>query len=133
MTITISNALAATFAADVISALGANAPCEIYTGSKPADPSVAPNGTTQILLGTLTCASTPGTYAARRLTFNAITQDSVADNGGTAAWARFRTTGGVGVIDVDIGAVGGSAFMQINNPVILAGGPIAINSCYIDF
>ena len=110
---------------------GGAATVQIYTGTKPADPSTAI--TSQVLLGTCTCSTTAGTFSGRRFTFNAITQDSDADNGGTATWARFLDGAGTGVLDVDITTTGGGGFMQMNNTTITVGGPISITSCYIDF
>lgn len=110
---------------------GGAATVQIYTGTKPADPSEAI--TTQVLLGTLTCSPTAGTFSGRRFTFNPITQDSAADASGTATWARFLDGAGTGVLDVDITTTWGGGFMQMNNTAITAGGPISITSCYIDF
>lgn len=110
-----------------------NATLELYTGSKPGDTTVAPNGTTQRLLGTMTCSPTVGVAAAGELTFNPITQDSAADDNGTATWGRFRDGDGVAVIDVDAGVIGSTAFLQLNTTNIIAGGPIAVTSCVIRF
>ena len=133
MQITISDTLCNDFADDLNTRLNAGgaATCEIYTGTKPAKPDTAV--TTQILLGTCTCSATAGTFANRRFTFNAITQDSAADASGTATWARFKSGAGTPVLDVDISTTGGGGFMQMNNTAITAGGPISITSCYVDF
>ena len=133
MQITPSDALCSDFADDLNTRLNAGgaATCEIYTGTKPTKPDTAV--TTQTLLGTCTCSATAGTYANRRFTFNAITQDSSADASGTATWARFLDGAGTGVLDVDVTTTGGGGFMQMNNAAITAGGPISITSCYIDF
>lgn len=132
MQITPSDALCSDFADDLNTRLNAGgaATCEVYTGTKPTKPDTAV--TTQTLLGTCTCSATAGTYANRRFTFNAITQDAAADASGTATWARFKS-GSSPVLDVDITTTGGGGFMQMNNTAITAGGPISITSCYIDF
>ena len=133
MQITPSDTLCSDFADDLNTRLNAGgaATVEIYTGTKPAKPDTAI--TTQTLLGTCTCSATAGTYANRRFTFNAITQDSAADDSGTATWARFKSGAGTAVLDVDITTTGGGGFMQMNNTAITAGGPISITSCYVDF
>lgn len=133
MQITPSDALCNDFADDLNARLndGGAATCEIYTGTKPAKPDTAI--TSQVLLGTCTCSATAGTFANRRFTFNTITQDGAADNGGTATWARFKSGAGTPVLDVDITTTGGGGFMQMNNTTITVGGPISITSCYIDF
>ena len=90
MQITPSATLCSDFATALNTRLnnGGAATVEIYTGTKPADPSAAI--TSQVLLGTCTCSATAGTFSGRRFTFNAITQDSAADASGTATWARFQ-------------------------------------------
>ena len=133
MQITPSDTLCSDFADDLNTRLNAGgaATVEIYTGTKPATPDTAI--TSQVLLGTCTCSATAGTYANRRFTFNAITQDSAADASGTATWARFLDGAGTGVLDVDVTTTGGGGFMQMNNTAITIGGPISIASCYVDF
>ena len=133
MQITPSDTLCSDFADDLNTRLNAGgaATVEVYTGTKPTKPDTAI--TTQTLLGTCTCSATAGTYANRRFTFNAITQDSAADASGTATWARFLDGAGTGVLDVDVTTTGGGGFMQMNNTAITAGGPISITSCYVDF
>ena len=133
MQITPSDALCSDFADDLNTRLNAGgaATAEVYTGTKPATPDTAI--TSQVLLGTCTCSATAGTYANRRYTFNAITQDSAADASGTATWTRFKSGAGTAVLDVDVTTTGGGGFMQMNNTAITAGGPISIASCYVDF
>lgn len=133
MQITPSATLCSDFATALNTRLnnGGAATVQIYTGTKPADPGAAI--TSQVLLGTCTCTATAGTYANRRFTFNAITQDGAADASGTATWARFLDGAGTGVLDVDVTTTGGGGFMRMNNTTITAGGPISITSCYVDF
>jgi len=134
MNIVPSDALAADFGAATLARLNAGsgpAKFRVYTGVQPAKPDVAI--TSQVLLGTLTCSDPAGTFSGRRLTFGAITQDSAADNGGTATWGRVFDSDDNPVEDVDVGVTGGSAFAQLNNVLIVVGGPISVSSCYIDF
>lgn len=102
---------------------------KIYTAPKPADPTTAI--TTQVLLGTLTLSDPAGTVSAGAWTFGAITQDSAADNTGTAAWARISDSTGVGVIDIDISTVGGTGFGQMNTTAVVKDGPITAPSVVI--
>ena len=132
--ITPNNALRNTMANDWLTALqagGGNATIKLYTGTKPSGPDTTV--TTQKLLGTLTCSSTPGVVSSGVLTFNAITQDSSADETGTATWARAATSGGVAVFDVDVSDTTGSAYLKLNTTSIIAGGPIFISSFIINF
>lgn len=104
-----------------------------FSGSKPASPSVAPNGTTQILLGTCTCAATAAVVTGATMTFNTITGDTSADNTGTATWARVFNGDGVGVIDVDVSDTTGSAFLKMNSTAVVATGPLSITTFVINF
>lgn len=131
-TITVTPTLGATMLTDIKTALDAGsgpAVVKLYTGTKPTDPTVAI--TSQVLLGTLTCSDPCGTVSGKTFTFSAITQDSAADNTGTATWARFLDSASNGVVDVDAGVTGSSAFFQMNTTSIIAGGPISCSACAI--
>lgn len=98
-----------------------------YNAPMPATPDTAI--TTQTLLGTLTFSdpSAPAA-AAGTSTYSAITEDAVADNTGTAAWARIVDSAGVVVHDVDVGGPASGAFIELNTTSIVAGGPIEITA-----
>lgn len=98
----------------------------IYTAPMPADTTVGI--TSQILLGTCVCSDPCGTSSGGTLTHSAITQDSAADNSGTAAWARGTDSAGNVVKDHDITIVGGGGALQMVSTTIVAGGPIAFTS-----
>lgn len=109
---------------------------QIYTGVKPSGPDVAI--TTQVLLGTLTGSDPAGTVATLAgvptLTFGVVTQDADADATGTATWARLSAKSGatlVPVLDIDITAVGGGGFGQMNTTSIIIHGPITAPSIVI--
>lgn len=104
---------------------------KIYTGSMPATPGTAISS--QTLLGTLTCSDPCGTVTDNVLTFSAITSDSSADATGTAAWARISDSNGNGKMDLDVGAIGSGAALQMNATAVVAGGPIAMYSLTITF
>jgi hypothetical protein len=106
---------------------GAGAPTiQIYTAPQPAGPATAIS--TQTLLGTLTCSDPVGTVTSGVITFGAITQDSSADNTGTAAWARLKDGDGNAIMDIDVTVTAGSGALKLNTVDIIAGGPIAITS-----
>ncbi len=131
-TITLSTTTGNSSLTQILNALNAGstgATCKLYTGTKPTSPETAIS--TQVLLGTLTCSKPAGTVAAKVLTFDVITQDSSADNTGTATWARFADSTGTAVMDVDASTIGGAGFLQMNTTNIVAGGPITISSCVI--
>ena len=138
MIITPSSALANATAALWLTQLQAGASAsviEFYTGSKPLGPSVAPDGTTQIKLGTCTCSTAPdvGVVTAAELAFGTVTQDAAADADGTATWARVKDGDGTAVIDVDVSDLTGNAFLKLNTTSIRVGGPISISSFKINF
>jgi hypothetical protein len=60
------------------------------------------------------------------LTLNAMTQDSSANNAGTASWFRFFASGGTAVVDGDVGISG--ADLNLNTLSIVAGGPVQVTS-----
>lgn len=131
--ITPSDALATTILTSINDALNAGGAgkVEFYSGTKPAGPGVAPNGTTQILLAELTLSNPAGVVSGRTLTFGAVTQDSSANATNTASWARLKSGAGTAVIDVDVSNVGGGAFLQMNTTSITVNGPVLISSMAI--
>lgn len=122
--IKIADALREDMADAIVALLGSGATLKIYTGTKPAGPGTAIGA--QVLLGTLTCSATFGTYSAGVLTANAITQDSAADATGTAAWYRLATSGGTALIDGEVGTSGSD--LNLNTLSIVTGGPISVSS-----
>ena len=122
---TISAAFADSVKSEMDSGAGAGL-IKVYTAPMQADTTVGI--TTQTLLGTCTCSDPCGVSATGTLTFSAITQDTAADNSGTAAWARFTDSTGTVVKDHDITVVGGGGALQMVSTTIVAGGPIAFTS-----
>jgi hypothetical protein len=119
-----SSVLAAVLAA--IDAGGGAGTIKIYTGTMPATPATAIG--VQVLLGTLTFSDPAGSETGGTLTMSAITQDSSADNTGTATWARIADSTGTAVMDIDITTTGGGGVMQMNTTNLVIGGPILISS-----
>ena len=115
-------------------AVGASGNLLFYSGSPPADASVAATGT---LLATLPCSATFGVVttgvsggASPYLTANAITSaNGVAT--GTPGYARLATSAGVGVVDLDVGATGSGASVIMTPDTITAGAPVSVTSCVI--
>ena len=114
---------------------GNPATIDIYTGTKPARPNTAI--TSQVKLGTVTCADDCGTVATLNdiptLTFASIAADSAADETGVATWARAKSGEATPapVIDFDISTVGGSGFGQMNTTNVVKDGPITAPSVVI--
>lgn len=94
-----------------------------YDGTRPATGGAI---TSQVLLGTVTCAATCGTVSNGVLTFGAIAEDSSADATGTAAWARIKDKAGNFVADCSVGTTG--ADINLNSVAITVGGIIRVTS-----
>lgn len=92
----------------------------IYDGTRPAT-----GGTATTLLAELTCG-TPFAAAASGgvLTLGAITQDSSANIGGVATWARIATAAGVAIIDMNVGTTGSD--LNLTTTTIVATQPVSI-------
>jgi len=116
---------------DAIDAGATGGLINVYTGTQPATPETGLSGNT--LLGTLTFATVCGTISSGVLTMAAITEDSSADNSGTATWARITDSTGTVVMDVDVSSTVGSGAIKMNTTVIVATGPIRIASFVISF
>lgn len=100
---------------------------KVYSGTQPATGDTALSGNT--LLGTLTLTDpAAGSASAGVLTFSTITEDSVADNTGTASFARLTDSTPTSVFDCDISATGGGGSIQLNTTSIVAGGPIRLSA-----
>lgn len=109
-------------AAAISAALGAGGQLLIYTGAAPANPDTAATGT---LLATLPCTNPFGTASSGVLTANAITQANAVASG-TAGWARLQTSGGLGIVDMDVGT--SSASLVLNTVNVVASGPVQVTS-----
>jgi hypothetical protein len=107
---------------------GAAGKVRIYSGSMPADPDTAATGT---LLAELPLSYPCGTIGSGTLTFSSITQDSAADNSGTAGYFRVLTSANTSIFDGDVSATGGGGMLQLNTTSIVAGGPVLITSMTI--
>ena len=100
----------------------------IYSGTRPANVGTAIGA--QVLLAELTCGSPLAPAASGGvLTLNTLTQDSSANNTGTASWFRIFTSGGTAVIDGDAGTSGSD--LNLNTVSIVAGGPVQVTSATI--
>ena len=125
--INLSNSAKANRATSLNSDIGATATVKIYTGSAPADPGTTATGP---LLVTLTCSGSGfgSVSGAGILTANTITTANAVATG-TAGYARISTSGGTGVVDLDVGTSGASVIM--NTTSIVSGGPVQITSAVI--
>lgn len=110
----------------LITAIGNGGKLRVYTGTQPATVDTALSGNT--LLGELVCATpfSSGTSGGV-VTAGTVTQDSSADNTGTAAFFRlFKSDGTTAVMDGTVGT--SSADMILNTTSIVSGGPISVSA-----
>lgn len=105
---------------------GASAKLRIYDGSRPATGAAI---TTQTLLAELTCNASAFAAAAANgvLTLNAISDDSSANNGGTATWFRItQSDGSTHVLDGSVGTSG--ADLNLSTTTIVVGAVVSVTA-----
>lgn len=129
MTISLTNAANNARQDGLVAHIGNGAKLRIYSGTAPANIDAALSGNT--LLGELTCGTPFAPAAAGNgvITANAITQDSAADNSGTASFYRiYKADGTTPVLQGSVTGTGGGGDLELNTTNIVAGGPIAVSS-----
>lgn len=110
--------------------IGASAYVRIYSGAQPASVATAASGT--LLAELRGNAGGFGTASAAALTASAITQDSSADNTGTAGYFRIlKSDGTTAVIDGSVTATGGGGQLELVTTSITSGQPVSISSFVI--
>jgi hypothetical protein len=99
--------------------------CRIYSGTRPAT-----SGAETTILAELTLSDPSAPNAsAGVLTFSAITQDSSANNTGTATWFRVLTSGGTPVFDgLTTATTGTAGDLNLNTLAITTGVAVQISS-----
>lgn len=104
---------------------GGSALLRIYDGSRPATGGAI---STQTLLAELTCNATFAPSASGGvLTLNSITQDSSANNTGTASWFRIvKSDGTTFVLDGNVGTSGSD--LNLTTTSIVATQPVSVTS-----
>ena len=112
--------------ADALSVLLDNGYLRIYDGTQPANADTAIS--TQTLLAELRFnADAAPSAVAGVLTFNAITQDSNANNTGTASWFRaLKSDGSTVLFDGAVGTSGSD--INIATTAIVAGAIVGVTS-----
>jgi hypothetical protein len=104
---------------------GASALLRIYDGTRPATGAAI---TSQVLLAELTCNATFAPAASGAvLTLNAITQDSSANNTGTATWFRIVQSNGTTFV-MDGSVANSGSDLNLTTTSITATQPVQISS-----
>jgi hypothetical protein len=103
MALTISTASRSNLGTSVLTDINGGS-MELWNGSKPASLG-SPSGT---LLATLTLGSPAGTVTNGVLTIGAVTQTNSSHVNGTPTFVRFKSSGAVVRMDIDIGAGAGN-------------------------
>jgi hypothetical protein len=100
---------------------------QFRTGPQPTNVDDAAGGT---LLGTVTLAATSfgATNSSGVATAGTIGSDTSADNSGTVGHGRLLKSGGTIHSDCSCSGTGGGGDIVFDNPVIVAGGTIAVSS-----
>ena len=113
-------------AANAITALiGASGFLDIYDGTQPTNPDTAIGA--QVLLAHLPLTADAFADASSGVsTANTITDDSTADNTGTASWFTLTTSGGTRIVDGSVGTSG--ANLNLNTTSIVAGAAVGVSS-----
>lgn len=117
---------------DAVTALiGAGGRLKIYSGAQPSSPDAALSG--QTLLADLALSATPFAPASNGVAIaNAITQDSSADNTGTAAWFSVQKSDGTRIFEGSVGT--SDANLILSSLAIVAGGVVSVASLtYTEF
>jgi len=96
----------------------------IYDGTRAASPATAVSG--QTLLAELTFSDPSGTVSGGVWTAASITDDSSANNTGTAEWFRIVDSDANVVMDGDVGTSGSD--LNLNTVSITSGGTVSITS-----
>lgn len=112
--------------ADALSDLLDNGYLRIYDGTQPATADTAIGA--QVLLAELRFNATASPAASEGvLTFGAITKDSIANAGGTAAWFRaLQSDGTTPVMDGTVGTSG--CDINLNSVAIGAGAEVSVTA-----
>lgn len=109
----------------ITSGVGASGLWRIYSGTRPASGGAATTLLAELALSATMAAAASGGV----LTFNSITQDSSADNTGTATWFRIVTSGGTFCVDGNVGTSGSD--LNLTTVSIVATQPVSITSATI--
>lgn len=122
----VATAVRSTLAQNLIAAMAngsASSPIiEVYAGNMPASMGGAIVNTK---LATLTLTNNVATEADGVITFEAITEDSSADNTGRAEWCRALDRNGAETVYLTIND-NGSGEIEFNSADLVAGSPVAI-------
>lgn len=112
--------------ADALSDLLDNGYLRIYDGTQPANANTAI--TSQVLLAELRFNATAAPAASGGvLTMNSISQDSSANNTGTATWFRaLKSDGSTAVFDGSVGTA--SCDLNLGSTSITSGASVAVTS-----
>ena len=98
----------------------------IYGGNKPSDVSIL-DLSANTLLATLPLSIPAATVTDATLTFNAITDDLLADATGSITWFRCVDVNGDAVFDGQCGTFGSGLDLIFDNLAVTQGGLVQVN------
>lgn len=99
-----------------------------YDGTKPANGGVITN---QVLLGTVTFAEPAASVANGTVTFNTITDDSIADATGVAQFVRVLDGDGAFVMDLAVTDLNAAGPVKMASTSVYQGGVLHVASFVI--
>jgi len=128
MAISYATTLRNTMLDAITTAAGASALLRIYDSTGTGRPATGGAVTTQVLLAELTCNATFAPAASGGvLTLNAITQDSSANNTGTATWFRLvKSDGTTFVLDGSVSTTGSD--LNLTTTSIVSTQPVSVTT-----
>ncbi len=117
-----------------VGATNAEGRIRIFTGSKPASVDDVETGTllAELLMSNPAFGAAADQAPNARATAGTITDDSSADNAGTAGYFRVIDRNLNGVIDGDVTATSGGGDLELNTVVIAAGAIVSVTAFDFD-
>lgn len=116
---------------DAIDAYNMTGLLRIYSGAAPANADASLAGTAVLAELTMSRPAFSGAVDANpgaTATAAPITQDSSANLGGTATFARIVNASGEACLQVSVSAVGGGGELQLATTTIVSGQPVQVTS-----
>lgn len=107
---------------EITNDIGSSGLLRIFSGTRPATGGAETTKLAELALSATAAPAASGGV----LTFSSISDDTSADATGTASWARFTTSGGGAVVDMDVATSGSD--LNFDSVSFVAGGTVSVTS-----